>query len=42
MFGGRASEGIFMFHAFSDVNHVATKDFKDICTKIIKLVGGSL
>jgi ABC-type uncharacterized transport system ATPase subunit len=31
---------IFMFHAFGDANHVPTKDFKDICMKIIKACGG--
>ncbi len=31
---------LFMFHAFSNANHVPTKDFKDICTKIIKACGG--
>jgi hypothetical protein len=27
---------LFMFHAFSYANHVLTKDFKDICMKIIE------
>ncbi|CAM6037548.1 unnamed protein product [Sphagnum compactum] len=31
---------LFMFHAFGNSNHVPTKDFKDICTKIIKTCGG--
>jgi hypothetical protein len=31
---------LFMFHAFKDGNHVPTKDFNDICTKIIKACGG--
>jgi hypothetical protein len=31
---------LFMFHAFGNANHVPTKDFKDICTKIIKACGG--
>ncbi len=31
---------LFMFHAFGNPNHVPTKDFKDICTKIIKACGG--
>jgi hypothetical protein len=31
---------LFMFHAFSNANHVPTKDFKDICMKIIKACGG--
>jgi len=30
----------FMFHAFGNANHVPTKDFKDICMKIIKSCGG--
>jgi hypothetical protein len=29
-----------MFHAFSNANHVPTKDFKYICMKIIKTCGG--
>jgi len=29
-----------MFHAFGNANHVPTKDFKDICMKIIKACGG--
>ncbi len=31
---------LFMFHAFVNANHVPTKDFKDICMKIIKACGG--
>jgi energy-coupling factor transporter ATP-binding protein EcfA2 len=31
---------LFMFHAFGNTNHVPTKDFKDICMKIIKACGG--
>jgi ABC-type dipeptide/oligopeptide/nickel transport system ATPase component len=31
---------LFMFHAFGNANHVPTKDFKDMCTKIIKACGG--
>jgi hypothetical protein len=31
---------LFMFHAFGNVNHVPTKDFEDICMKIIKACGG--
>jgi len=31
---------LFMFHAFDDANHVPTKDFKDICMKIIKACRG--
>jgi hypothetical protein len=30
---------LFMFHAFGNANHVPTKDFKDICMKIIKACG---
>jgi hypothetical protein len=33
---------LFMFHAFSNANHVPTKDFKDIYMKIIKACGGLL
>ncbi|CAM6051312.1 unnamed protein product [Sphagnum compactum] len=33
---------LFMFHAFGNANHVPTKDFKDICMKIIKACGGLL
>jgi GTPase SAR1 family protein len=31
---------LFMFHAFDNANHIPTKDFKDICMKIIKACGG--
>ncbi|CAK9882025.1 unnamed protein product [Sphagnum jensenii] len=31
---------LFMFHAFGNGNHVPTKDFNDICMKIIKACGG--
>jgi energy-coupling factor transporter ATP-binding protein EcfA2 len=31
---------LFMFHAFGNTNHVPTKDFKDICMKIIEACGG--
>jgi hypothetical protein len=31
---------IFMFHAFGNANHVPTKDFNNICMKIIKACGG--
>ncbi len=31
---------LFMFHAFGNANHVPTKDFKDICMKIIGTCGG--
>ncbi len=31
---------LFMSHAFGNANHVPTKDFKDICMKIIKACGG--
>ncbi len=29
-----------MFHAFDNANHVLTKDFKNICMKIINACGG--
>jgi nucleoside-triphosphatase THEP1 len=35
----RARE-LFMFHAFGNANHVPTKDFKDICMKIIETCEG--
>ncbi len=31
---------LFMFHALGNGNHVPTKDFEDICVKIIKACGG--
>ncbi len=31
---------LFLFHAFNNANHVPTKDFKDICMKIIEACGG--
>jgi hypothetical protein len=31
---------LFMFHAFSNANHVPTKDFEDICMKIIETCEG--
>ncbi len=31
---------LFMFHAFGNANHVPTKDFKNICMKIIRACGG--
>ncbi len=31
---------LFMFYAFGNANHTPTKDFKDICMKIIKACGG--
>jgi energy-coupling factor transporter ATP-binding protein EcfA2 len=31
---------LFMFHAFGNANHFPTKDFEDICMKIIKVCGG--
>jgi nucleoside-triphosphatase THEP1 len=31
---------LFMFHAFSNTKHVPTKNFKDVCMKIIKACGG--
>ncbi len=36
----RQARELFMFHAFGNANHVPTKDFKDICMKIIKACGG--
>jgi len=39
---GKQVRELFMFHAFGNANHVPTKDFKDICTKIIKACGGLL
>jgi hypothetical protein len=30
---------LFMFHAFDNANHVPTKDFKNICMKIINACG---
>jgi hypothetical protein len=32
---------LFMFHAFSNANHVPKKDFKYICMKIIESYGGA-
>ncbi|CAM6063762.1 unnamed protein product [Sphagnum tenellum] len=31
---------LFMFHAFGNANHVVTKDFENICMKIIETCGG--
>jgi hypothetical protein len=31
---------LFTFHAFGNANHVPTKDFEDICMKIVKACGG--
>ncbi len=31
---------LFMFHAFGNENHVATKDFEDTSMEIIKACGG--
>jgi hypothetical protein len=31
---------LFMFHAFGNPNHVPTKDFNNICMKLIKTCGG--
>jgi energy-coupling factor transporter ATP-binding protein EcfA2 len=36
----KQAKELFMFHAFSNANHVATKDFENICMKIIKACGG--
>ncbi len=34
------ARALFMFHAFSNANHVPTKVFKNICMKIINVYGG--
>jgi hypothetical protein len=34
------SRKLFMFHAFGNANHVPTKDFENICMRIIKACGG--
>jgi hypothetical protein len=34
------ARALFMFHAFGNANHVPTKDFKNICMKIINAYGG--
>jgi hypothetical protein len=34
------TRALFMFHAFNNANHVPTKDFKNICMKIINACGG--
>jgi hypothetical protein len=31
---------LLMFHAFGNANHAPTKDFQNICMKIIKACGG--
>jgi hypothetical protein len=31
---------LFMFHAFGNANHVPTKEFENICIKIIETCGG--
>ncbi len=36
------ARALFMFHAFSNANHVPTKDFKNIFMKIINACGGLL
>jgi hypothetical protein len=36
----KQAKELFMFHAFGNANHVATKDFKNICMKIIKTCEG--
>jgi len=38
--GEEQARELFMFHAFGNANHVPTKEFKDICLKIIKACGG--
>jgi ABC-type uncharacterized transport system ATPase subunit len=36
----KQAKELFMFHALGNGNHVPTKDFNDICAKIIKACGG--
>jgi len=36
----KQAKELFMFHAFNNANHVATKDFENICMKLIKACGG--
>ncbi|CAM6024082.1 unnamed protein product [Sphagnum balticum] len=36
----KPAKELFMFHAFGNANHVPTKDFKDICMKIIETCEG--
>jgi len=36
----KEAKDLFMFHAFGNANHIPTKDFKDICIKIIRACGG--
>ncbi len=36
----KQTKELFMFHAFGNANHVATKDFENKCMKIIKACGG--
>ncbi len=36
----KPAKELFMFHAFGNGNHVPTKDFNDICMKIITACGG--
>ncbi|CAM6016409.1 unnamed protein product [Sphagnum balticum] len=36
----KQAKDLFMFHALGNGNHVPTKDFNDICMKIIKACGG--
>jgi len=36
----KQAKELFMFHAFDNANHVATKDFENICMKLIKACGG--
>jgi len=33
------ARALFMFHAFNNANHVPTKNFKNICMKIINACG---
>jgi hypothetical protein len=36
----KQERALFMFHVFGNANHVPTKDFKNICMKIINDCGG--
>jgi len=36
----KQARAFFMFHVFNNANHVLTKDFKNICMKIINVCGG--
>ncbi len=36
----KQARALFMFHVFNNANHVPTKDFKNICMKIINVCEG--